>query len=91
MLVSAGDARKTDKFPEKDVRIGIDFLKRCKIYTRESNVHLNEEISGYVYAKDKNGNLLDTPEKFNDHAMDALRYAIYSHRNHKKRILCAWL
>jgi phage terminase large subunit len=26
----------------------------------------------------QNGNILDEPVKFNDHAMDALRYAIYT-------------
>ncbi len=29
--------------------------------------------------EDKDGNILDEPVKFNDHLMDALRYALVSH------------
>jgi len=32
------------------------------------------EKKGYKWKEDKNGNVLDEPVKFNDHAMDAERY-----------------
>lgn len=64
---------------DKSVKDGIDFVKRCKIFSRAENVNLNKEVLSYSYKQDKEGNLLDEPVKFNDHLMDALRYAIYSH------------
>ena len=64
---------------DKNVKDGIDFLKSCEIYTKDSNVNFNNELKDYVWQKDKNGIQLEIPVKFNDHAMDAMRYAIWSH------------
>ena len=64
---------------KKNVCTGIDFVKQCEIFTQPGNVNFNRELRDYVWAVDKqNGNILDEPVKFNDHAMDALRYAIYT-------------
>jgi phage terminase large subunit len=64
---------------DKNVKDGIDFIKSCEIYTKDGNVNFNNELKEYVWQKDKNGNQLEVPVKFNDHAMDAMRYAIWSH------------
>jgi phage terminase large subunit len=64
---------------DNNVLDGINFLKSQKIYTRKSNTNINNEINEYVWRKDKNGNYIDIPVKYNDHSMDAIRYAIYSH------------
>ena len=40
--------------------------------------HLISEFEQYQWAKSKDGTLRDVVEKQNDHAMDALRYAIMS-------------
>ena len=64
---------------DKSVKNGIDFVKRCTIYTHPENVNLNQEYLTYSWKKDKNGNALDEPIKFNDHALDAVRYGIYTH------------
>ena len=64
---------------DKSVKDGIDFVKRQKIYSLPTNENLNKEVLTYSYKKDKNGNVLDEPVKFSDHALDALRYAIYTH------------
>lgn len=69
---------------DKSVKDGIDFVKRCKIYSRSENENLNKEVLTYSYKKDKNGNILDEPVKFNDHALDALRYGIYTHSKSAK-------
>ena len=37
-------------------------------------------IKGYKYRKNKDGVTLDEPVKVNDHAMDALAYAVYGVR-----------
>lgn len=66
-------------FPaDKNVKDGIDFLKSCKIISHPENNGINKEVLSYCYKQDKDGNLYDEPIKFNDHTMDAIRYAIYS-------------
>jgi phage terminase large subunit len=67
------------KLASKDVIIGIGFVKSMRIYSNETNINLNNEASSYVWEVDKNGERIDAPVKWNDHAMDALRYMIYGH------------
>lgn len=64
---------------KKEVKNGIDFLKRKKIYIHENCTNTIEEIKNYKYKEDRQGNVLEEPVKFNDHAMDAMRYAVYTH------------
>lgn len=64
---------------DKSVEDGIDFCKRMKFFATAANVDLNKERAGYKWRSDKNGNVLDEPVKFNDHLMDAKRYAIWTH------------
>jgi phage terminase large subunit len=72
-------------FPaDKCVKDGIDFLKTCKIISRFENNGINKEVLSYCYKQDKDGNLFDEPIKFNDHMMDAIRYAIFSHCKKRK-------
>jgi phage terminase large subunit len=61
------------------VKDGIDFVERLKIYSCNENVNLNRERKFYKWQIDKKGNILDKPVKFNDHLMDAERYALYTH------------
>lgn len=63
----------------KDILQGINFVKTLKIHIDPKCVNTIKEIEGYSYRKDKDGNVLEEPVKFNDHAMDAMRYALYSH------------
>ena len=57
---------------DKNVKAGIDTLKRFKVYTNSQNVI--KEYNSYVWAK-RGGNLTDEPVKILDDAMDAIRYA----------------
>ena len=59
----------------KDVRLGIDTVKRYKIHLTKRSANLIKEIRSYQRKKDKDGRTLDEPIKFNDHGMDAVRYA----------------
>lgn len=68
---------------DKSVKDGIDYVKRQKIYTKAENINLNNEVKTYSNKKDKNGNLLDEPVKYNDHLMDAMRYAMYTNSKGK--------
>jgi phage terminase large subunit len=64
---------------DKSVKDGIDYCKSQIIYSNYDNKNLNEEVHTYCWKQDRNGDLLDEPVKFNDHMMDAMRYAIYTH------------
>ncbi|MGB9696588.1 MAG: PBSX family phage terminase large subunit [Ignavibacteria bacterium] len=64
---------------DKNVRDGIDFLKASRIYSNSNNININKEVLAYSYKEDRNGQLFDEPVKFNDHSMDAIRYAIFTH------------
>lgn len=59
----------------KDVKLGIDTVKRYKIHLTRRSANLIKEIRSYQRRKDKDGRILDEPIKFNDHGMDASRYA----------------
>ena len=63
----------------KSVADGIDTVKRFNLYIYEGSDNLLKEIKGYSYKMTKNGDLLDEPIDFNNHAMDATRYAIHTH------------
>lgn len=52
---------------------GISMLKSKELYIVEESFNFWEEIRNYVYAKDKNGNLLDEPEDDFNHLIDPLR------------------
>lgn len=58
------------------VRAGIEWLRRHKINIHPSCVNTINEIQGWKYKEDKDGNVLDEPVPFKDDAMAALRYAV---------------
>jgi phage terminase large subunit len=51
----------------------IDILRRYKI-NYQPNDAIAKELVTYKFKSDKNGNLLEQPIDFNNHAIDALRY-----------------
>lgn len=64
---------------KKDVILGINFVKTKKLHIHERCLNTIKEIQGYKYKEDRNSNVLEEPVKFNDHLMDAMRYALYTH------------
>ena len=64
----------------KNVRDKISTAKATRIYVDESCENLIRELPEYQWKKNKNGEILDEPIKENDHATDALMYAIYGVR-----------
>lgn len=64
---------------KKDVKAGIDFMKSKKKHIAHDSVNLIKEIRNYKYKETKDGQVLDEPVKFLDHALDAARYGAYSH------------
>lgn len=64
---------------DKDVWAGIVGVKSYPLFVKHGSVNLIRELQGYKWKKDKNDNVLEEPVKQNDHACDALRYAIFTH------------
>lgn len=64
----------------KDVKLGIDLCQRQTLLLTQESAHLITEIQNYHWRKDKNAmgedSFLPEPTKYNDHCMDAMRYAI---------------
>jgi len=59
---------------KKEVKKGIDRLKRKKLFVTRVSIDVEKELKSYKWKQDKDGRILDEPLKFNDHSMDALRY-----------------
>lgn len=64
---------------DKDVTEGIRKVKSIPLYITKRSANILKEIKSYKWKTDKNGKVLDEPVKFNDHLMDAIRYAIFTH------------
>jgi phage terminase large subunit len=67
----------------KDVTEGIRKVKSLPLFITENSSNIVSEIKGYKWKTDVNGKPVkdkdrDEPVKFNDHAMDALRYAVFT-------------
>ncbi len=60
---------------KKNVRYGLDYMRRFPLHITTDSANLLKELPTYKWRKDKNNNVLDQPVKFNDHAIDAARYA----------------
>jgi phage terminase large subunit len=67
-----------EKGPDS-VRAGIIFLKSKKVHVVAGSENIIREAKRYKWRVDKSGNPLPEPVKFDDHAMDAVRYGIYTH------------
>jgi len=63
---------------DKDVTEGIRKVKGMPLFITEDSVNLVKEARSYKWKTDKEGRVLDEPVKFNDHALDALRYAVFT-------------
>lgn len=68
----------------KDIEAGIDrvqeLFKQRRIHIHPSCKNLILELETYAYPEKKpDQNEKETPIKENDHAMDALRYALYNY------------
>jgi len=78
-IFSAGfNAQAADKRPHS-VRSGIDFMKRHKIYVDAGSKDLIRELRHYKWVQDRQGHVGEMPLKEADHAIDAARYAAYTH------------
>lgn len=63
---------------DKDVLEGIRKVRSMPLYFTDRSLNIIKEGKNYKWKVDKNGVRLDEPVKFNDHAMDAIRYAVFT-------------
>ncbi len=77
---------------EKDVWAGIQKVKSMPLYISPDSSNLIKEIRSYKWKLDKDGKIHpdEVPVKFNDHALDAMRYAIYTKLNKPRFEVLAW-
>jgi len=66
------------------VTYGLDLMNSMNLFAVEESINLWEEINGYVYAQDKNGNYTNDPiDEFN-HLIDPWRYVVNDQRGKKR-------
>lgn len=56
------------------INASIDILRRYPLCITSSSINLLKELRSYKWQTDKNGNTLNKPVDYNNHAIDALRY-----------------
>ena len=71
------------KAADKDVTEGIRKVKSMPLYITENSSNIVNEIRTYKWRTDRDGKTVsdkdkDEPVKMNDHAMDAMRYAVFT-------------
>lgn len=71
-------AKPCEKGPDSVVA-GIDYLQEQTIHIIDGSEKIINEQRSYVRQQDKNGDWLPKPIEFNNHAMSAIRYGIYTH------------
>jgi len=71
---------------DKNIKSGIDFVRRFSIGVEANSTEMVNELRSYSWRTDQRGNLIDDPVRFNDHAVSALRYALWTHM--KDRMEC---
>ena len=65
--------KSANKGPDS-IRIGIDVMKRHRLYVTRESSHLIKELLNYKWRTDKDGRQINIPEAGHDHAIDAVRY-----------------
>lgn len=60
------------------IKAGIKKVKKYNIHVTKSSKNIIDELDNYRMATDRYGESLGVPEDKNNHAMDAMRYPIYT-------------
>lgn len=65
---------KSDK-----LKFQIQFVQGWRIFVTKRSVNLIKELRNYTWAQDKDGNALNYPIDSWNHALDAMRYGVFTH------------
>lgn len=63
----------------KAVKSGLEYMRRFRIHITPESTNLAAELGRYKWKLGRDKLPLDEPIKLHDHAIDATRYAIYTH------------
>lgn len=63
---------------KKDMLSQIQYLQGFEIYVTKRSLNIIRESRRYKWKQDREGNPVNEPEDMNNHAMDALRYAVFT-------------
>ena len=69
------------------ISAGIQWVQDQKISVTKRSLNIWKEYQNYLWKVDKDGNILNIPEDGFDHAMDAIRYALYSLRGFDEKTI----
>lgn len=58
------------------VSYGIQYVQGLHIYVTKRSVNLLKEYRNYLWLTDKNGKIINEPQDFMNHLLDAVRYAL---------------
>jgi phage terminase large subunit len=77
---------------EKDVYAGIQKVKSMPLFITPGSSNILKEIRSYKWKLDKDGKIHpdEIPVKFMDHAMDAMRYGVYTKLNRPRFLATAF-
>ncbi len=65
---------KPSKKGPDSIRIGIDAMRRHKIFVKDDSLNAQKEFRNYKWKTDSNGRMLSTPIDMHNHLIDAVRY-----------------
>jgi len=72
---------------DKDVNAGISFCQSLQLNILDGgdydSSNIIKELQSYSWQKNKDGNYIDKPVKFNDDLVDSFRYPLYTHLRHR--------
>tara|TARA_R110001606_G_scaffold133658_2_gene269632 strand:+ start:2032 stop:3189 length:1158 start_codon:yes stop_codon:yes gene_type:complete len=66
----------TKKTFKGEITIGIDIIRRYRLFVTDDSINLIKELKNYKYIEDKNGQLTNKPIDAFNHTLDALRYSV---------------
>ena len=67
----------------KEIIEGVEYCQTKHFKVWEGCTNTRREIANYQWDRDRNGKEREHPIKYDDHCMDALRYALYTGRNNR--------
>ena len=74
----------------KEVWAGILKVKSYPLFVHKDSRDIIRELQSYKWRKDKNDNVIDEPVKESDDALDAMRYAIFTHLHKPAFKVAVW-